>query len=86
MARKPFTITRVPKPRRVAAAGETAGRETALETSVCRVCGALVADAELHRGFHERTDRWVERVNSVLRTVLQAIRDRAVAHQEADNV
>lgn len=86
MARTPFTITRVPKPRRVAAAGEPAGRATALETSVCRVCGALVADAELHRGFHERTDRWVERVNSVLRTVLEALRIRAVTDEETDRV
>ncbi|NEW33813.1 hypothetical protein GV791_14740 [Nocardia cyriacigeorgica] len=39
---------------------------------------------ELHEQHHQRTDRWVERVNGVLQTVLQAIRVRAVTGEEAD--
>ncbi|MBF6515559.1 hypothetical protein IU421_14900 [Nocardia cyriacigeorgica] len=77
MPHKPFTITRVPKPRRVAAAGEPAGRATALETSVCRVCGALVTDAELHRGFHDRTDQWADRMNKSLHTLINGLRTLA---------
>ncbi|NEW42752.1 hypothetical protein GV794_02095 [Nocardia cyriacigeorgica] len=74
MARTPFTITRVPKPRRVAAASEPAGRTTPSAASVCPDCGALIADAGLHRAHHDRTDRWAARVSEVLRTVVAALR------------
>ncbi|OMC00892.1 hypothetical protein A5733_03370 [Mycobacterium sp. NS-7484] len=86
MAEKPFTITRVPKPRPDAAAGKPAGQKTPTDASACPTCGALVADPALHRAHHDRTDRWVDRVNGVLQTVLQAIRIRAATGEEADHV
>ena len=41
--------------------------------SVCPVCTAYVADAEVHAAYHDRTDRWAQRVGEVLQIVLNTL-------------
>lgn len=74
MSRKPVRIVRTPQghpsgPPRSRLAPST----TPPAASICRVCAAFVADAELHAAYHDRTDRWAQRVGEVLQIVLNTL-------------
>lgn len=66
MGHKQIRIVRVPRDPDPASTARLDGSTVPSGAAVCPSCGAYVADAEVHAGHHDATDRWRQQVTGAL--------------------